>query len=126
MPEQAPEASRLAQQRLDDRVEAAFARGREAERINGRLLKLEDHSKSVNGQILRLANGQDGMNDQLKTVIKHLDEAALVNDTLKKAAEQSGAKALGRWQAIGIKLGVPVGAVTIVLYLIDVIRGVHG
>lgn len=111
-PEQSPE-------------QLAYQRGVEAGRINARLVILEDHRKTVNGQLVRLADTQDKMNDRLDGVIKRLDEAALVNQTLAKAAEQSGARKLSRWQLSGFVIGVPVGIVTILLYVLEAVKGLH-
>lgn len=81
------EARRLAAQRLEDRIKDAEARGEERERINSRLVKLEDHAKSVNGQITRLANTQDHMNDQLQEIVKKFDESQAVSRALVAAAK---------------------------------------
>lgn len=107
----------------------AYQRGREAAareaRTDARLVILEDHRKTVNGQLVRLANGQDDINGRLDDVISRLDDAALVSKTLEEAAKHAGARKLGRWQLTGLVLGVPVGVVTIALYLIDAIKGLH-
>ena len=109
--------------RLSDQLEEARRQGAEAERVNGRLIKLEDHAKAVNGQIKRMADTQDAMNDRLEAIHKELSDTALVNKTLADAAKQSGDRRLTRQQKLAIWVGVMAGIVTFILYVIQISQG---
>lgn len=118
-----PDAQRLADQRVADLVRDAEKRGAAAERVDGRLGWLESHASEVNGQLVRVANAQDTMSNQLHAIAETLKVDEEVRTALLKASETSGERKLGRWQMRALLLGIVVGLITAVLYIVQLAQG---
>ncbi|MCA1683207.1 MAG: hypothetical protein LC685_04380 [Actinobacteria bacterium] len=100
-------------------IETAVA----AERVQGRLLALEEHKRTVNGQIGRLADAQERMNAHLGRISEEMKVAKDVNEALIRHADASGAKRLTAWQKWGLVVTALVGVGTVVLLLIQTLHG---
>lgn len=102
------------QQRTDDKAEAAYQRGRAAERVEGRLRTLEDHSKAVNGQISRLAEAQEAMNKVLTKLVVTIEQRA--SDDRERDQRK-----VSKWTIVGVVCGGLIGFGMLVTTILEVV-----
>jgi hypothetical protein len=124
------EAQRLAQERLDDRVRDAEQRGAAAERIkaelrevSGRIDRHEQRLDIINGSVIKTGEKLDTLSGKIDLISSKQDQRDAISNALLSQSSMSGAKALTRWQVIGIIAGVIFGAATLILLLLSTIHG---